>query len=68
VDSFEFPVFWISWSDLYGRHALIVAIYSTTRNIGNSGNRVETARVQLARRVEQTWNTGNEAAEFGNTD
>jgi hypothetical protein len=61
-------VFWISSSDLYGRIVLIVAIYSTTRNTGNSGNRVETAGVGLGSHAEQTWNTGNEAAEFVNTD
>jgi hypothetical protein len=60
----KFPVFWISWSDLYGRNALLVPIYSTTRNTGNSGNRVETAGLGLGSHAEQTWNTGNEAAEF----
>jgi hypothetical protein len=39
----EFPVFWICWYKLYGRNALIVAIYPTTRNTGNIGNRFETA-------------------------
>jgi hypothetical protein len=58
----EFPVFWISWSDLYGRNALIVAIYSTTRNTGNSGNRIETARVGLGSHAEQNvehWERGS---------
>jgi hypothetical protein len=68
VNSLSSQLFWISWSDLYGRNALIIAIYPTTRSTGNIGNRIETARVGLGPHAEQTWNTGNEAAEFVNTD
>jgi len=52
-------VFWISRYEIYGRNALVIAIYSATRNTGNSRNRVETARVGLGSHAEQTWNSGN---------
>jgi hypothetical protein len=48
------------WNDLYGCNALFVAISSTTRNTGNIGNRIETARLGPTSHVEQTENkTGN---------
>jgi hypothetical protein len=42
-----FPVFRISSQDPYGYSGLVIAIISTTRNIGNIRNRIEASRVGL---------------------
>jgi hypothetical protein len=62
-----FSVFWISRHDAYGRSALLIHIYSTTRNTGNIRNRIEESRVGLGGQVEQTWNTGNKGDEEPNS-
>lgn len=53
-----FPVFRISGGDLYKRDSFAFAICSAGENIGNDGNMIETARVGLVARAEQTRNTG----------
>jgi hypothetical protein len=56
---FVFSVFWISGHDAYRRSALLIAIYSTTRNTGNIRNSAEKTQVGLGFPVEQTGNTCN---------
>jgi hypothetical protein len=57
-----FPVFRISSQDPYGYSGLVIAIFSTTRNIGNIRNMIEASRVGLGVHVEQAGNTGNSQA------
>src|SRR5260370_11248244 len=52
-----FSVFWISGHDEYGRSALLIVIYSTTRNTGNIRNSVGKTQVGLGFPMEQTGNT-----------
>ena len=53
---FVFSVFWIACHDPCGRSALLIAIYSTTRNTGNIRNSIE--KTQLG--SDFPWNkTGN---------
>jgi hypothetical protein len=60
---FVFSVFWIACHDPWGRRALLIAIYSTTRNTGNIRNSIEKPEVGPDFSWNTTGNTGNAPAD-----